>query len=46
MTAEEKLLKESSIEIYKSLTEENLECLRMYYSREMLLLVIINNLRM
>ncbi|MFW6219369.1 MAG: hypothetical protein ACOC33_00745 [bacterium] len=45
MTAEEQLLKTSSTEIYKMLTKENLECLLMYYSRDTILLIIIDNLR-
>lgn len=44
-TAEEKLLKKSSIEIYKQLTDENLNCLLLYYSRDTLLMIIIDNLR-
>lgn len=44
-TAEEKLLKKSSLEIYKMLTQKNIDCLKQFYSEDAIILIIINNLR-
>lgn len=43
--AHEKLTRDSASEIYKKLSKSNLKCLRVYYSEETILLIIINYLR-